>query len=323
MIAMKTLMRVALVLLGSSLIIFLYRYVGTQNMGVLNPKGVIALAEKNLFLTAVSLMLIVVIPVFIMLFSFAWRYRAGNIKAKYTPDWHGNKTLEIVWWSIPTVLIIILATITWKSTHDLDPYKPIVTGVKPVTIEVVALDWKWLFIYPEEHIATVNYIRVPKDTPIHFKITADAPMNAFWVPQLGGQVYAMAGMTAQLYLMGTEEGVYKGVSSNFSGDGFSGMKFNVEVSTEDSYKEWLTDVRLSSKMLSFMEYIELAKKSSNNPVVLYSEVESDLYQKIISKYMPSMDTHEQTGGVDMHMHDMLPHENANDMMDTMSKPMSH
>lgn len=278
-------MRSFFVLMGVSLIIFLYKYVGAQNMGVLNPKGVIALAEKNLLITTVSLMLIVVIPVFIMLFSFAWRYRASNTQAKYAPDWHGNKILEMVWWSIPTILIIILATITWKSTHELDPYKPIVSSVKTITIEVVALDWKWLFIYPEENIATVNYIKIPKDTPVHFKITADAPMNAFWIPQLGGQVYAMAGMTAQLYLIGNEEGVYKGVSSNFSGDGFSGMKFNAEVTSRESYESWVYAIQSSSQSLSAVEYKKLTQQSKNNPVTYYASVEKNLYTTIIDKYM--------------------------------------
>ncbi len=314
---MKMLMRSLLFIFGAALIFFVSTYISTHNMGVLHPKGIIALAEKNLLITTMSLMMIVIIPVFIMLFSFAWRYRASNTKAKYTPDWHGSTLLEVIWWSIPTVIIIILAVITWKSTHDLDPYKPLTSNVKPVTIEVVALDWKWLFIYPEENIATVNYIRVPKDTPINFKITADAPMNAFWVPQLGGQVYAMAGMTALLHLMGTEEGTYKGVSSNFSGDGFAGMKFNVEVTTEDSYKEWLLSVRHSPEVLSYMSYIELAKKSSNNPVKLYATVESDLYDRIISKYMPDMKPTGVQNNEVMHEHSTHTHENIPGMTDTM------
>jgi cytochrome o ubiquinol oxidase subunit 2 len=283
---MKMIMRILGVLLGIGLILFFNFYIRTHNMGIFNPKGVIALAERNLMVTAVCLMMIVIIPVFVMLFSFAWRYREGNTKAKYTPDWHTNTALELTWWAIPAVIILILGTITWKSTHDLDPYKPLESTVKPITIQVVALDWKWLFIYPDEHIATVNYIELPKDVPVEFKITADAPMNAFWIPQLGGQVYAMPGMTAQLHLLASEVGDYKGLSSNFSGDGFSGMKFVAHVATESDYNAWLGTVRASPEVLTADAYTALAKQSKDNPVTYFASVEEGLYNKIIMKFMP-------------------------------------
>jgi cytochrome o ubiquinol oxidase subunit 2 len=254
-------------------------------MGLLNPKGAIAVAEKNLLITAVSLMMIVIIPVFVMLFSFAWRYRAGNTKAKYTPDWHTNIALEITWWAVPIAIIAILGTITWKSSHDLDPFKPLISNVKPITVQVVALDWKWLFIYPEEHIATVNYLVIPKDTPINFVITSDAPMNAFWIPQLGTQIYAMPGMTAKLHLMANEVGVYKGVSSNFSGDGFSGMKFDTKVVSGEGYAEWVNTTRTIPGILTKEKYKELAKQSKNNPVQIFSSVEDGLYDYVVMKYM--------------------------------------
>ena len=257
-------------------------------MGVLNPKGIIAVAQKDLIITSVALMMIVIIPVFIMLFSFAWRYRAGNTKAKYTPDWHTNKSLEIIWWTIPVIIISILGVITWKTTHDLDPFKPLVSNVKPITIEVIALDWKWLFIYPEENIATVNYIKIPKDTPIQFKITSDGPMNAFWIPQLGSQIYAMAGMTAKLHLMSHEDGVYKGVSSNFSGDGFSEMKFDTVVVKREEFDEWVRSTKQSSDSLDYERYTTLAKKSIGNKVQYFSSVEEKLYTKVIMKYMSNM-----------------------------------
>ncbi len=259
-------------------------------MGVLNPKGVIAVAEKDLLITSVLLMMIVIVPVFVMLFSFAWRYRAGNTKAKYSPDWHSNVALEMVWWAVPIGIISVLAVITWKSTHDLDPFKPLSSTTKPVQIEVVALDWKWLFIYPEEHIATVNQLVVPKDTPLNFKITSDAPMNAFWVPQLGSQIYAMAGMTAKLHLMSHEEGVYKGVSSNFSGDGFSGMKFDTQVVSGEAYAAWLNSVRNSSSSLTEDEYKILTKKTKYHPVTTYANVKTGLYDAIIMKYMGPHDS---------------------------------
>ncbi len=274
---------------------FLSTFIGSHNMGVLNPKGVVALAEKNLLITAFLLMLIVIVPVFVMLFSFAWRYRASNTKAKYTPDWHSNRALEIVWWTIPAIIIFILALLTWKSTHDLDPFKPLASNVKPITIQVVALDWKWLFIYPDEHIATVNYVEFPKDTPVLFKITSDAPMNAFWIPQLGGQVYAMPGMTAQLNLMATEKGVYKGLSTNFSGEGFSGMKFEVHVTEENEYQSWLYTVRGSPYVLDITRYTELAKQSKNNAVEYFALTDDDLFGRILMKFMAPME------GVDHHI----------------------
>lgn len=278
-------MRLVTVILPVGFILFLVTYIANNNMGVLNPKGIIAVAEKNLIITSVGLMMIVIIPVFIMLFSFAWRYRAGNKKAKYSPDWHTNTTLEIIWWSIPVVIISILGAITWKSTHDLDPFKPLVSNIKPITIQVVALDWKWLFIYPEENIATVNYIMIPRDTPINFQITSDAPMNAFWIPQLGSQIYAMAGMTAKLHLMAHEDGIYKGVSSNFSGAGFSGMKFDVVVSGSDEYNLWVQSARGSRNTLDHERYSMLAMQSKNNSVEYFQSVQEHLYDKIIMKYM--------------------------------------
>lgn len=282
---MKKIMRAVLVVTLLSFVGFLFFYTSSHNMGVFNPKGIIAFAERDLIVTAVLLMLIVVIPVFILLAVFAWRYRASNTRAKYTPDWHNNEILEIVWWTIPTLIIITLGTITWKSSHELDPFKPLVSNVPPVSIQVVALDWKWLFIYPEQGIATVNFVQFPKDTPVNFSITADAPMNSFWIPQLAGQIYAMAGMGTKLHLMASEEGEYAGLSSNYSGAGFSGMKFVAKASSQEEFDTWVNMVRQAPASLSEYEYRELAKKSRNNPVTYYSSVKEGLYDSIIMKYM--------------------------------------
>lgn len=287
---MKKFMRVLAGLVLVGLVWFLIAYVNSHSMGVFNPQGVIAVAERNLIVTALSLMLIVVIPVFILLGTFVWRYRAGNTKAKYTPDWHSNVALEIIWWSIPSAIIITLAIITWNSTHALDPFKPLDSNVKPVTIEVVALDWKWLFIYPEQGIATVNFIEIPKNTPINFKITADAPMNSFWIPELGGQIYAMPGMSSQLHLMAGGEGSYAGSSANFSGNGFSGMKFTVKATSPEEFDQWVKTVRLSPASLTLSEYNELARQSENNPVAYYASVDSGLYGTIIKKFMAPVAT---------------------------------
>lgn len=267
------------------LIMFFSAYINTHNMGVFNPKGIIALAEMNLIVKTTLLMLIVVIPVFIMLAVFSWRYRAGNAKAKYTPDWHSNITLEIIWWTIPIIIIVFIARMTWVSSHELDPFKPIVSNVTPITIEVIALEWKWLFIYPEQGIATVNLAKFPINTPIHFKITADAPMNSFWIPQLAGQIYAMAGMDTSLHLMASEEGEYNGVSANYSGYGFSGMKFIANASSQTEFDQWVQTVRQSPNVLSYDEYEKLAIKSRNNSVAYYSSYDTGLYAKIIMKYM--------------------------------------
>lgn len=282
---MKKIMRAILVVAVLGLGSFFAVYIGSHNMGVFNPKGIIALAEKNLIVTTTLLMLIVVVPVFVLLAVFTWRYRAGNTGAKYTPDWHSNKILETIWWTIPIIIISIIAGITWTSSHELDPYKPIVSNVPPITIQVVALDWKWLFIYPEQNIATVNFVQFPAGTPVNFKITGDAPMNSFWIPQLSGQIYAMAGMDTKLHIMASEEGEYAGVSANYSGFGFSGMKFKALASSREEFEKWVKEVRQSPNTLSMDEYNKLAKKSRNNEAAYYSSAEDGLYGKIIMKFM--------------------------------------
>ncbi len=256
-----------------------------SNIAVLNPKGLIATQQRDLIITATLLTLIVVIPVFILTFFIAWKYRAGNPKAKYTPDWDHHKGLEFAWWAIPSAIILVLSVITWTSTHELDPYKPIQSTKKAVTIQVVALQWKWLFIYPEQNIATVNYIQFPEDTPINFEITADAPMNSFWIPQLGGQVYAMAGMKTKLHLMAGETGSYHGSSANLSGEGFSGMRFEAKATSGADFDAWVKTTQQSSNALTPASYHELSEPSQNNPVTVYSRSTPGLYDDIIMKFM--------------------------------------
>lgn len=282
---MKNIMRALLIVAIVAVVSFLLAYMSSHNMGVFNPKGIIALAEMNLIVTTTLLMLIVVIPVFVMLAVFSWRYRAGNTKAKYSPDWHRSMVLEVIWWAVPIIIIVIIARITWVSSHDLDPYKPIVSSIEPVTIQVVALEWKWLFIYPDQNIATVNFVQLPIDTPINFRITGDAPMNSFWIPQLAGQIYAMAGMDTALHMLASEEGDYAGVSANYSGVGFSGMKFTARASSQYEFDQWVRTVRMSPDVLSIDEYAKLAEKSRNNEVSHYSSVHRGLYDKIIMKFM--------------------------------------
>ena len=188
-----------------------------RDMPVLNTKGLIADQERDLILLTFGLGLLVVIPVFIMLFGIAWKYRASNTKAKYEPEFASHKGIEAIWWGIPCAIILLLGIITAISTHALDPYKPITSSVKAVEVQVISLNWKWLFIYPDQGIATVNYLNIPKDTPINFTITSDAPMNSFWIPALAGQVYSMTGMSTKLHVMANDVGTFNGASANISG----------------------------------------------------------------------------------------------------------
>lgn len=250
---------------------------------VLDPAGTIALAERALIIQAVFFMLIVAVPVYVLIFFFAWRYRAGNTKAKYLPNWEHAKIDELIWWAIPFEIVLILGALTWTSTHALDPRKPLATSYSPLVIEVVALEWKWLFIYPTEDIATVNYLRLPINTPIQFEVTADAPMNSFWIPRLGGQIYAMTGMVNQLYLMANEEGVFEGVSANYSGEGFAHMKFTAEATSQEKYEEWVEETQAYPNALTLDIYKGLANPGVGD-VAYYGDVEDDLYHAILMQF---------------------------------------
>ncbi len=261
-------------------------FVMTHNIPVLHPKGAIALKERNLLVTIVIVMLIVVIPVFIFTFYFSWKYRASNEKARHEPDWEHNSIAEYCWWGVPFVIIVIFAIITWKTSHELNPFKPLESTKKPVEIQVVALNWKWLFIYPEQGIATINYVQFPENTPVNFEITADAPMNSFWIPALGGQIYAMPAMRTKLHLIADKVGTFRGVSSNFSGKGFAGMKFNAVATSEDDFIAWVQSVKNSPNRLTIDEYHHLVEPSENNPVTSYVLVEPNLFDQILKKYGP-------------------------------------
>ncbi|MEI6531373.1 MAG: ubiquinol oxidase subunit II [Chlamydiota bacterium] len=252
---------------------------------VLFPKGIVALKERNLLFVLQGLMLIVVIPVYVFTFIFSWKYRASNKNAIYDPDLVDNHVAEYFWWGVPCIITLAMSIITWQSTHELDPYKPLQSDKKALTIQVVALNWKWLFIYPEEKIATVNFIQFPKERPIHFEITADAPMNSFWIPRLGGQIYAMANMKTELNLMASELGDFRGSSANISGEGFSGMTFIARASSEEDYEKWLKTAQESTQALDLTEYNKIVLPSQRNPVVLYQLKDEDLFTKIMNKYM--------------------------------------
>lgn len=254
-------------------------------LAVLQPAGPIASQEKHLIVTAFLLMLIVVVPVFVLTFSFAWKYRASNTKARYTPNWDGNRAAEAIWWLIPSLLILVLSLMTWHSTHALDPFKPLTSTAKPLTIQVVALDWKWLFIYPEQHIATVNYVEFPVERPITFQITADAPMNSFWIPRLSGQIYAMPGMSTELHLAADRAGTFRGSSANISGTGFATMHFTARAASTANFTAWVQAARQSPQHLTVTSYETLLQPSQNNPVAYYGSAGDGLYDSIIAKYM--------------------------------------
>ncbi len=252
---------------------------------LLDPKGQVGLDEQNLIITATLMMLLVVIPVIIMTFAFAWKYRASNTSAIYAPKWSHSTKIEITVWLVPILIIIALGSITYKSTHALDPYHSLESNVTPVNIEVVALDWKWLFIYPDLGIATINEIQFPEHTPLNFKITSDTVMNSFFIPALGSQIYAMAGMQTNLHLIANKKAEMDGISANYSGAGFAGMKFKAISTSQEDFIAWVAKVKAAPKLLDQDEYDTLAKQSQNNSVALYSKYMPNLFQKIISKYV--------------------------------------
>lgn len=257
------------------------------HLAVLDAKGSVAAQQRDLIYLAVGLMALIVIPVFALTFYVTWKYRAGNQRATYMPDWDGNRKLEAIWWGFPTLIILILSVIIWQSSHALDPYRPLAASAgdkPPLAVQVVALQWKWLFIYPEQGIASVNHLQLPEDRPVRFEITADAPMNSFWIPQLGGQVYAMAGMITQLHLVADEPGTYRGSSANLSGEGFADMNFVAVATSQSEFDDWVESVRQSPNQLSREAYDKLAKPSRHSIVTSYASTEPGLHTTIVGKY---------------------------------------
>ena len=255
-----------------------------------DPKGPIAAEQMDLIIFSFLIMMIVVIPVFIMTIGFAIKYRANNEKSRYTPDWEHSSLIEVIVWSVPLVIIIILAIITYRTSFSLDPRKALESDKETLRIQVVALDWKWLFIYPEQEIAVVNELAIPVDQPVEFLITSDTVMNSFFVPQLGSMIYAMAGMENQLHLLADEEGVYRGMSANYSGFGFSGMKFDAHALNDTNFDQWVNKVKGSPDVLTKDAYLKLTTKTKDHPVEYYSSVNPLMFNRIIERY-----TGEQNG----------------------------
>ena len=269
-----------------------YAHLHGGQMPILDPAGPIALGERTVILIAFWLSSIVVIPVFATLFFFAWKYRADGPGAHIThaPNWdHDSPLIEFLWWLVPAVIIFALGILAWQSSHALDPWKPL-PGNDTLTVEVVALDWKWLFIYPAQGIASVNELELPENVPVHFELTADAPMNSFWIPALGGQIMVMPGMDTQLNLEADKTGVFNGFSGNISGEGFSGMAFSANSVSQNDFDIWVAAAR-RSPALTQDAYAALAKPSENNPPTTYTLSDPQLFDSTMMKYMmPPMST---------------------------------
>lgn len=258
---------------------------------VLSPAGDIAAQQRDLLLVSVALMLIIILPVMALTVFFAWKYRVSNKETRYEPDWDHSTHLELVIWAVPLLIIICLGAVTWSGTHLLDPYRPldrlnkgqaVVAEVEPLQVNVVALDWKWLFIYPEYGIATVNEMAAPVDRPIRFHITSSAVMNSFYIPALAGQIYAMPGMETKLHAVINRPGDYVGFSANYSGDGFSNMRFAFHGLDQAGFDQWVAGVRAAGQGLDRETYLELEKPSEKVPVLHYGSVDQGLFDAVLN-----------------------------------------
>ncbi|MGH7157214.1 MAG: ubiquinol oxidase subunit II [Candidatus Saccharimonadales bacterium] len=275
-------------ILGALVLAFLLLagwYLHSHFIPVLQPRGTVARQERNLIIVALALAALVVVPVYTMTIMIAWKYRASNTKARYTPDWDSHRLMEITWWAIPGAIILVFSIITWNSSRTLDPFRPLSSAQSPLTIQVVALDWKWLFIYPQQKIASVNYLQMPVNVPVNFELTSDSVMNSFWVPALGSQIYTMPGMSTQIHLMATQAGSYRGSSANISGEGFASMDFMAQASSSSGFAQWVKQAQASSNWLDLVSYSNLAKPSQNTPVTYFSHAYSSLYNYVIGRYM--------------------------------------
>ncbi|RAH99275.1 ubiquinol oxidase subunit II [Acuticoccus sediminis] len=265
---------------------------GGCNFVVLDPSGHIAAQQRDLLVISTGLMLIIIIPVMALTVLFAWRYRHSNNAAKYEPDWDHSTMLELVIWAAPLAIIICLGALTYLGTHLLDPYRPLArinhdqpvpADTKPLEIEVVSLDWKWLFIYPESGVASVNEVAVPVDRPVRFRLTSGSVMNAFYVPAMAGMIYSMAGMETQLHAVMNQPGEFEGFSSNYSGEGFSGMRFVMKSVDDAGFDAWIEAARSSARTLDRDAYLELAKPSEKVPAETFTNVDPSLFQAIVEQ----------------------------------------
>jgi cytochrome o ubiquinol oxidase subunit 2 len=274
---------------------------GCQPLRVLQPAGDVAAQQGNLVVVSTLWMLLIIVPVVALVFWFAWRYRQGSVHAEraYAPDWHHSTKLELVIWAAPLVIIIALGAITWISTHQLDPYRPLgrisatqplPADAKPLEVQVVSLDWKWLFVLPEYGIATVNELAAPVDRPIRFTLTSSHTMNAFYVPDLAGMIYTMPGMQTELHAVINRPGNYPGMSSHYSGAGFSGMHFRFHGLNDADFGAWVQRAKSEGQPLTRASYLALAQPSNRHPVQRFATVEPDLYMRVLNQCVPEGST---------------------------------
>jgi cytochrome o ubiquinol oxidase subunit 2 len=252
-------------------------------MNILDPQGPIAAAEKTILIDSVAIMLAIVVPTIVAIFAFAYWFRASNSRALHLPDWEYSGRIELVVWSIPTLTIILLGGVAWIGAHQLDPAKPIEGSSKPLTIQAVSLDWKWLFIYPDQKVATINTLTVPAGVPLQFQLTSASVMNAFFIPQLGSLIYTMYGMTTRLNLQADTPGTLQGLSGHFSGDGFSDMHFDVHVVPTEQFSKWAQDASHVEKSLDERSYEQIAKPSMKNTPAIYRLADPDLFRSIATQ----------------------------------------
>ena len=253
--------------------------------GVLDPKGPIAGAERQILFNSLGIMLAIVIPTILATLGVTYWYRSSNWRARYMPDFVYSGRLELLVWSIPAMTVLLVGGVAWVGAHDLDPHKPITSTAKPVTVQVVSLDWKWLFIYPDQGIASVNQLTIPVGAPVSFELTSSGVMNSFFVPQLGSQIYTMPGMTTRLQLKADHAGAYRGLSAQYSGEGFADMRFTVDAVPPENFAQWVDAARNAGPVLDGRAYADLAKPSQAVAPFTYRAVAPGLFNGILSSGM--------------------------------------
>jgi cytochrome o ubiquinol oxidase subunit II len=269
---------------------------GCSQVLLFDPKGPIGAAERYVIIAAFVLMLIVVIPVAVMTLWFPWKYRASNPNATYAPNWSRSRWIEAVVWIVPTIIVTLLGVLVWTHTFRLDPYKPLQTGVAPIRIQAVSLDWKWLFIYPDQDIAVVDQMVFPTNVPLNFRITSDTVMTSFFIPQLGSQIYAMAGMQTRLHLLADAPGTYAGQNQQFSGRGYADMNFKAVATTREAFDAWVRKVKQSPDRLDLARYADIQKPGIAYHPEYFSAVEPDLFEHVLHKYDKAAGLSESTPG---------------------------
>nr|WP_321985710.1 ubiquinol oxidase subunit II [uncultured Lichenicoccus sp.] len=260
---------------------------GACQASVLDPQGPVGGAERTILFDSLAIMLAIVVPTILATFAFAWWFRASNSRARYRPDWVYSGRIELLTWGIPLLTIMLLGGVAWISSHSLDPAEPLASDKPPLEVQVVSLDWKWLFIYPRQHVASVNQLIIPVGTPVHFSLTSASVMNAFFVPQLGSMIYTMNGMATQLNLRADKEGAFAGLSAHYSGDGFSDMHFQVRALPQQGFTDWVEATRRAGPVLDAQRYASLSRQSINDRPMTFSKADPALFQNIVTQTIPA------------------------------------